>query len=139
MRLFLSAVAVLASLSPAYAQDNRTLSGVFTDNGKISVYKLTIFAEPLYGTEAYLLVQSPGIETCYVSFTVAVNTPAQTVLMGLPGTHPENMGGNVNFPTCASVGWVAGEKLSLMLHGEQSMMDVVVDGAVIHSVEVTKG
>ena len=136
MRCVISILAIFGSLSPAYAQDQRVWSGVFTDGGKNSVYKLTIYDEPEHDLEAYLLTQSTGIETCYVSFTEVVDTGVQIVLMGLPDDDRRSFGTNVDFPACVDVGWVAGEKMTLMLDPIAGVMQVVVDGITVETVTV---
>lgn len=135
MRLSLASLALLASLSPAYAED-RVWSGVFTGEGKVAVYKVTIPETPYMDTEAYLIAQGAGNETCYVSFSIALDTESQIALMGMPTTMGESFGGPTTYSTCENAGWVKGQNLTLLIKPVEKSMDVVIDGTIAHTVTV---
>ena len=74
MRLTLSTLAVLASLSPACAEE-RVWSGFDSTDGKVTNYKLTIRG-PHSGTEAYVIAHQTGFTTCYILLDKILDTDA---------------------------------------------------------------
>ncbi len=129
MRYILSLLTLLAL--PAHAQDARVWSGVVTDARGISIYKVTLSPE-----ETYLIAQAPGMETCYVDLSVAVDTNDQVVLIGLPMGRSRPSEAPDTKP-CERVGWVKGQQLSLLIDPVAGKMAVVVDGAEFHVLDVT--